>query len=254
LSASGRALDDLAALEEELRFLLRSIDDLERERAAGDVDDADYHTLRDGYTVRAAAVLRQIDEGTARLARPRRRRGPWRSIAAVAVLVVLALGIGFALASAWGERSVGQEITGLTPGDEVRTVLVAARQAMRAGDFAGANQLFAAAIDLERERGIDNPEAIAYFGWTLALLSVAEVDEAVATERLDAAELALSQAIVADPRYPDPHCFLAIVQFQFRDDPDAALPSVEACAELDPPAEVADLIDSFADEIRAATS
>ncbi len=50
--------DRLAALEEERRFLLRSLADLEREREAGDVDDVDYRELRDGYTVRAAATLR----------------------------------------------------------------------------------------------------------------------------------------------------------------------------------------------------
>ncbi len=51
---SGRRLDRLAELEEERRYLLRSLKDLERERAAGDVDDDDYDTLKDGYTVRAA--------------------------------------------------------------------------------------------------------------------------------------------------------------------------------------------------------
>ena len=55
---SGAHLDRLAELEEERRFLLRSLDDLEREHEAGDVDDRDYETLQDGYTVRAAAVLR----------------------------------------------------------------------------------------------------------------------------------------------------------------------------------------------------
>ena len=77
-------LDDLAALEGERAFLLGSLRDLEAEHAAGDVDEHDYVTLRDGYTKRAADVLRQIDVGTAALA-PREppvgvaagdRRGP----------------------------------------------------------------------------------------------------------------------------------------------------------------------------------
>ena len=50
--------DRLAELEEERRFLLRSLADLEREHEAGDVDRVDYRALKDGYTVRAAAVLR----------------------------------------------------------------------------------------------------------------------------------------------------------------------------------------------------
>ncbi len=52
-------------LEEECAFLLRSIEDLDAERAAGDLSDTDYRVLRDRYTVRAAAVLRAIDEPTA---------------------------------------------------------------------------------------------------------------------------------------------------------------------------------------------
>ena len=47
-------------LEDERDFLLRSIEDLESERAAGDVTDADYEALRDDYTARAALVLRAL--------------------------------------------------------------------------------------------------------------------------------------------------------------------------------------------------
>ena len=70
MSASGTKLDRLATLEEERRFLLRSLTDLEREHDAGDVDDLDYETLKDGYTFRAARVLRQIDEGRSELPAP----------------------------------------------------------------------------------------------------------------------------------------------------------------------------------------
>ena len=64
--------DRLAQLEEERAFLLGSIRDLDREHEVGDVDDADYQTVRDGYVARAAAVLREIDEG--RSAMPARVR------------------------------------------------------------------------------------------------------------------------------------------------------------------------------------
>ena len=53
-------------LEEERDFLLRSLDDLDRERAAGDLDPADYVALKEDYTARAAAVLRAIDHGAGR--------------------------------------------------------------------------------------------------------------------------------------------------------------------------------------------
>ena len=48
--------DETLAAEEE--FLLRSIDDLEAELAAGGIDAATYRTLHDDYTARAAAVIR----------------------------------------------------------------------------------------------------------------------------------------------------------------------------------------------------
>jgi tetratricopeptide (TPR) repeat protein len=247
----GGELDRLAALEEERRFLLRSLDDLEREHEVGDVDDGDYETLRDGYTVRAADVLRQIEAGRRRVAtRPPRR---WGRIVGVTVIVAaLAVGIGLVLANYLGERGAGQEMTGRTPGDEARTLLADARIAIGQGDFTLANELYREVDERERARGVDNPEARAYYGWTLALLSRSDPDEARAEAILDAARLALSQAIEMEPTYPDPHCFMAIVEFQFRDDPAAALPHVEVCEASNPPGELSDLIVPFAEEIRAA--
>ena len=65
-------LDELARLEEERAFLLKSLDDLERERDAGDIDERDYETLKDDYTRRAVTVLRAIEAGKAKFAPPRR--------------------------------------------------------------------------------------------------------------------------------------------------------------------------------------
>jgi hypothetical protein len=48
------------ALEDERDFCLRSLRDLEAEWQAGDIDPADYRALKDSYTSRAAAVLRQL--------------------------------------------------------------------------------------------------------------------------------------------------------------------------------------------------
>ena len=251
MTAAGEQVDRLAELEEERRFLLRSLVDLEREHDAGDVDDADYHTLKDGYTVRAAAVLRQIEAGSAEPPPERPRR--WsRLIAVAAAVVVGSIGVGFVLAGAWGERSSGQEITGLTPGDETRILLTNARDAMTQGDFQLANSLFGRVVEMERARGRDNAEAVAYFGWTLALLTRMDPDLPDADERLDAARLALAQSLEIEPDYADPQCFLAIIEFQFRGDAEAALPYVEACEASNPPGDIASLVSNFADQIRAA--
>ncbi len=247
----GAELDKLAALEEERRFLLRSLDDLEREHDAGDVDDGDYETLKDGYTVRAAAVLREIDAGQRRVtARPPRRWG--RVVLITVAIVALAVGVGLVLANALGERGAGQEITGRTPGDEVRVLLADARAAMNQGRFDLANELYRTVDERERDRGVDNAESRAYYGWTLALLTVGNPDEEQANAILDAAVLALSQAIEIEPTYPDPHCFMAIVEFEFRDDAESALPYVEICEASNPPGDMAELITPFAEEIRTA--
>jgi tetratricopeptide (TPR) repeat protein len=249
---SGERIDRLAELEEERRYLLRSLKDLEREREAGDVDDDDYHTLQDGYTVRAASVLRQIEEGHRALA-PKRRRDWKRTVAVVVAAVACSAGIGFALASAFGERGSTDEITGLNPADSVRTQLAGARAALTRGEFDRANQLFLQVDRAELDRGNESAEARAYLGWTLALVarqSSAEI--AVDDERLDLALLALNQAIEIEPTFADPYCFAAIIEFNFRGDADAALPYVEQCEANNPPADIAGLIEGFAEEIRAA--
>ena len=249
---SGDRLDRLAELEEERRYLLRSLKDLEREREAGDVDAEDYQTLKDGYTVRAAAVLRQIEEGQRELA-PKPPRNWKRTIAIVVASALCAAGIGFALASAFGERGATDEITGLNPGDSTRTKLASARAALARGEFDRANQLFVQVDQEELERGNESAEARAYVGWTFALLARQSADSVVGEdERIELSLLALNQAIDMEPTYADPYCFAAIIEFNFREDADAALPYVEQCEANNPPADIASLIESFADEIRAA--
>ncbi|MGB0114580.1 MAG: hypothetical protein WBP59_15285, partial [Ilumatobacteraceae bacterium] len=100
--------------------------------------------------------------------------------------------------------------------------------------------------------GRDNAEAVAYFGWTLALITRQNPDQTQAAERYDAARLALAQAIEIEPDYADPYCFLAIVDYQFLDDAEAALPNIERCEASNPPGDVASLVASFAVEIRDA--
>jgi hypothetical protein len=251
---SGRELDKLAELEEERRYLLRSLKDLEREREAGDVDDEDYVTLKDGYTVRTATVLRQIDAGRRQLA-PKKARNWGRTIGTAFAVLAFAGGTGFALASAFGERADDQEFTGASPADLLRTKLVDARAALNRGDFVQANRLFVEVDQDELVRGNDNAEARTYVGWTFALIARSE-SETVGLEddRITLSLLALNQAIAIDPTYADPHCFVAIIEFNFRGDAEAALPFVEQCEGLNPPADIADLVTGFAEEIRAAVA
>ena len=251
---SGQRLDKLAELEEERRYLLRSLKDLESERAAGDVDDVDYDTLKNGYTVRAASVLRQIEQGQ-RLLAPKRQRNWKRTIVVSFAVAAFAVAVGAALASAFGERGANDEITGFSPGDDTRTTLANARAALNNGDFVRAQELYVRADQEELERGNANAEARAYVGWTTFFLARLTAGENPVDQRqLEISLLALNQAISIDPTYADPYCFAAIIEFNFNDDAETALPFVEECEARNPPADVAGLVASFASEIRAAVA
>jgi hypothetical protein len=236
--------DRLAELHEQRRFLLRSLADLEREHDAGDVDDTDYATLRDGYTARAAEVLRAIDAGTAGLAAPRRRRG--RTLLVGVVVVAVAAGMGWFVAWSSGERTPGQNITGANPGDERSLLLVEARLTM-AQDPARAFGLYSDVLAVDP----DHAEALTYAGWTLVVDALRQGDD-VLTERLPQAKLLIDRAIAVEPTYADPHCLLAIIAGNFEDDPDTAASEIEACRANDPPAEMLALIDQFAARVDGA--
>ncbi len=250
---SGKRLDKLAELEEERRYLLRSLKDLEAERVAGDVDDVDYSTLKDGYTVRAASVLRQIEDGRGALA-PKTSRNWKRTIVVWLAVAAFSVAVSAALAAAFGERGADDEITGFSPADDTRTTLANARAELNRGDFARAQILFARADQDERARGDENAEARTYVGWTTALLVRQASGESgvIDEEQLGLGLLALKQAISIDPTFADPYCFVAIIEYNFLEDAQAALPFVEGCEERNPPADIAGLIASFADEIRVA--
>jgi hypothetical protein len=241
--------DQLAELEEQRTFLLRSLVDLEREHAVGDVDDVDYHELKEGYTVRAAATLRAIDDGRSRL--PQQPRPNWtRRLLLIGGLVVAVLAIWWALATWSAERTPGQEITGLDPRSQQQQLMAQARalQFQSPGDAAA---LYAQVLASDP----DNVEALTYRGWTLALAAVqtgdASAGDDVVAELRDAVG-SLRKATDLDPAYPDPKCFLGIVNFRILRQPAAAQPWVEACLAANPPADIRDLVQGMNEEITAA--
>ncbi|MGH9133764.1 MAG: hypothetical protein ACRDZZ_07490 [Ilumatobacteraceae bacterium] len=236
----------LAELEDERRFLLRSLADLEREHEAGDVDADDYRTLREGYTVRAAAVLRAIDDD--RAARPAGApAGGWRRrLIAATVVVAVAAGLGWFVARSSGQRLAGQEISGLDPRDEIQVLLAQAR-ALSLDDPAQAAALYGEVVD----RQPDHVEAVTYYGWTTALAAAATSDADAAGDLLLDAITNLTRATELDPSYPDPFCFLGIVEYRFLGQAEVALPNVEVCLAGGPPADVLDLVETLRTQIEA---
>lgn len=232
-----------SALEAERDFLLTSIADLDAEFAAGDIDEEDRRALLDGYTARAATVLRALEAGR----RPQRGRlsAAWgRRLAVGATVLAVAVGLSWWVATSSGQRLPGQQITGLDPRDEV-TVLLSEARAANFADPAGAAEAYARVLELDP----DNVEALTYRGWTLALATRTAADgDDIAASLGEAVDL-LVTAIETDPTYPDPFCFLGIVQYRFVGDAESARPLVAGCLAADPPAVVRDLVQGLADEL-----
>ncbi len=232
--------DELARLEEERRFLLRSLADLDRELVAGDLDEADYAVVRDGYTARAAAVLRQIEAGRAAL--PAKRTVHWGRVAVwTAGVLVLAVLSGWLVARSSGQRLAGQTMTGGQAADEV-TVLLSEARSLIATDPGGAIGRYQQVIALEP----DHPEARTYTAWLLAISSASVGDESAALALEQAT--ALFEAVVADvPGYADAHCLYAVTAARWYPEPDLDLAREQgaACLDSNPPAEMRSLVEGF---------
>lgn len=189
-------------LLEERAFLLRSLQDLEAERDAGDIEDADYQALKDDYTARAAAVIRALnDEGNPRdpevMSAPLPRRS-WKGPVALVVVLGLAGLAGWAVASASGERNTGQAATGniavATNSTEAR--LAKARQLYGQKKVLDAVKVY----DTILKDDPTQPEALAYKGWLLYLAGLPDPG-------LDS----VTKATSATPAYPDAHFFRAMI-------------------------------------------
>ena len=229
--------DRLAELEEERRFLLASIRDLDRERAVGDVDDNDHRVLRDGYVARAAAVLREIESGRSQLP-PSPHRPLWRRAAVPLLTLAAAAGLGVAVAQYSGQRLPGQTITGGPEIDEVTGLLTQARQVLLS-DAPGALAAYDRVLELEP----DNPEAVTYRAWLLVLGARGAGDAALIEAQLSE----LQRATTIDPDYADPHCFLAVATGRFIEPPDTEVSRAEAqaCLDRNPPAALRPAIEAL---------
>ncbi|HEX7097323.1 MAG TPA: tetratricopeptide repeat protein [Acidimicrobiales bacterium] len=222
---SGLDPDGLEALEEERDHLLRSIDDLEREYAAGDVDETDYLTLRDDYTARAAAVIRAIEERRASEPVPPTPRRWGRTLAWTAGVIVFAVLCGVLVARMSGSRRDSESATGDVR-DSSRTLIADAFTAFTQNDLDEAIELFGEALDIEPS----NVEALAYRGWAQ-----------LRAGRADAAMADLDRAIELNDQYPDARVFRAIAHLeagrfqQARDD-------LAVLDTLDPPQLVRDIL------------
>ncbi|NNF53388.1 MAG: hypothetical protein HKN03_02995 [Acidimicrobiales bacterium] len=201
-------MSDRKSLLAEQSFLLDSLDDLEDEYAAGDLDSADYEELKKDYTVRTAQVARKLkglDAVGAVVPEPSRSKWLW-----VAFLAVFGVVAGWLLALSVGERGVGDNITGSIEESSRQQVFRCQELGQNPATLVDSFDCF----DDLLERDPTNAEALAYRGWYGVLLSgsaqTAGENEA-AVELLATAGTFLDRAIEADRTYPDARAFRMIV-------------------------------------------
>jgi tetratricopeptide (TPR) repeat protein len=232
-------------LRDEQKFLLNSLRDLEKERAAGDIDDNDYAALRDGYIARAAAITREIDGIDEEIVN---ESHSWAYRFGMALIVIaLAIGAGVLVAQSSGQRLPGESATG---GIEQSTanILATARQ-LNFSDPSTSIQLYTQVLKVEP----DNVEALTYRSWLLAL-TAREAEASVKQLALATAVADLLRAQKADPEYPDAHCFLGIVYFRFLEQASLAKKQLDVCVAMNPPASVASFVGAITKEVDAAVA
>jgi tetratricopeptide (TPR) repeat protein len=184
--------DERAELEEQRSFLLRSLDDLDRELAVGDIDAVDVATLRDDYTHRLGDVQRAIEsDRDSAVEVPPRRMG--RRLAVIGVVAVLAVGAGLAVANAAGSRHPGESATGNIRENSANQ-LTRAAALQDAGKYLDAVKEYHAILKTDPT----NSEANAELGFLLIQLSQATDKPAFLTD----GRAFVEKAIAADPGNP----------------------------------------------------
>ncbi len=240
MTESRTATDRKSALAkaraEQRDFLLRSLDDLEEEFAAGDLDEADYLGLKADYTKRAADMIRKIESQQA-AEQATEGRSRVRIVAWVAGVVIVAGFAGFLLAQFSGSRSPGGTITGDIRVSS-RELLFEAQQTFGSGDLPGAVEIYDQVLEMQPS----NVEALTYKGWLTRLQG-----------DVNAAKLLLDDAVATDPTYPDARVFSAVVAMDLGE-PRVADSHLKVFDTLDAPPFVSELVDSMGLRDRVASA
>ena len=239
---AGFDVDRLAHLEEERDFLLRSLDDLERERDEGNLAPEEYERLRDDYTARTAAVLRAIRDGLD--ARPVAPPVPLRRRIAVGVGIgAFAVAAALLLARSLGERLPGQTVTGNDQlgGSARGEVCPVGRGDLddleRAAERSAADRLAYAGALVEAGRA---PEGLRQYDEVLAgdpanaasLVCSAQV--VFGAGLIDDALVRLDAAVDADPSFAPAYYVRGLLRFQADGDAEGALVDLRRYRRLDP--------------------
>jgi tetratricopeptide (TPR) repeat protein len=231
--------DDLAELEEQRSFLKRSLVDLDRELAAGDIDVVDAETLRGDYEERVAKVEDAIASGRVDLLRSTAAPRRGRVVAAVGLVAVLAVGAGLAAASFLGSRGAGESATGNireSTADRLRQ----AEDLSRDGKILDALKLYDDVLDGDPE----NVDALVGRGLTLvrATMATGRADFAATGQRF------IERALRIQPDDPVILFYLGL-SLRLQEKNDEARAAIDRALANDPPGQLREQIETFRSSI-----
>jgi hypothetical protein len=262
---SSLTAGERAELEEQRAFLLRSLEDLEREREAGDIEPADYDLLHSDYTARAANVLRRLEGGVVEnvvaapsasapagvsASKAHRSNSSTRRLISALAIATVAVGTGLFVARSAGERTEGDLLTGgdrvaelTAEQDAAQRLLVAARENLT-------TDRLSAIRDFDSAWGLDKTlvEAPTYSGWLLRITALGIEDDAQRKEILSAALRRIEEAIAANPNYPDARAFRGIMRLRDLEDKEGAAADFAVLERLDPSPDILALVKSASEE------
>jgi tetratricopeptide (TPR) repeat protein len=205
-------------LNDEREFLLRSIDDAEREHSAGDLSDADYQVLvrRDG------ARLAEVEAELAALgpevpiaasaspeATPRRRYGKWSRVGIVAACLLIATGAIILVDHAVSPAAPGQASSGtvtLPKAELIEQQLDAAAILSDDGEGGQALELYEKVLAEDP----DDPDALAASGW----LEWNAGRAARAATLVRAGRQAETKAVHVAPHFFGGHLYLGLIMLE----------------------------------------
>ena len=269
MSDSQLPLSKVSKLEEERDFLLRSLDDLDREYVSGELTDREFGTLRDDYTRRVAAVVRSLAE-TQPGEVPVAISGKfWRWFV---VLVSVGVLSGFALAQFSGLRAPGETISGevdrsprsrllnaeqLFFADELEAARAAIEEILRdSPDFSGALVLCARMheragdplpairqLDQVLQHSPEHVDALTLRGWILVRINDQDLQEEGIRN--------LDNAVSQHPDSFDPYVFRGFVARELQGDLDLAIRMYELALDHNPPPAMRTQLKATVEEMRS---
>jgi hypothetical protein len=213
-------------LLEEEGFLRRSLEDLDRERSAGDLDAADYEVLRASYEGRSRAieaVLEELEAGP-RTAGETKRSGGVRTFLS-SRRHRLVLGWSAVACFAMAGTLVGLALAGVQPFAQSPPLPLSTQiriELAEAGTLAANHEIVqaVAVYDKVLELDAEQPEALADGGWLLRLAGLSSKsarlvtagDAEIATAVQVAPGYALARAYDAVALYEDEHLAVGAVR------------------------------------------